>query len=128
MSLRFLIDNALSPRFARSLMAANLDAIHVRAINMHAATDEAILAHALADGRIVISEDTDFGTLLARSGATRPSIVLFRTSRKSTDFLCDLLLRNLASVTDDLLRGAVVVFDDRRIRIRSLPLRSTSAG
>ena len=34
-----------------------------------------------------------------------------------------LIMANLDEIEDDLRAGAVVVFDDRRIRIRSLPLR-----
>jgi predicted nuclease of predicted toxin-antitoxin system len=45
---------------------------------MLAAPDQAILAHAASSG-LVISADTDFGELLAVTGATRPSVVLLRS-------------------------------------------------
>jgi predicted nuclease of predicted toxin-antitoxin system len=41
--MRFLIDNALSPRVAEGLRAAGHDVIHVRDIGLAAATDEIIL-------------------------------------------------------------------------------------
>jgi len=76
--LKFLIDNALPPRLAELLQGAGYDAIHVKALGMHAAKDEQILARALNEDRIVVSADTDFGTLLAMQDARAPSFILFR--------------------------------------------------
>jgi predicted nuclease of predicted toxin-antitoxin system len=67
--LRFLIDNALPPLLAELLISAGHDAVHVRAYGMHAASDEVILARALAEDRIVVSADTDFGAILAAQEA-----------------------------------------------------------
>ncbi len=44
--MRFLIDNALSPRIAEGLNEAGHDAIHVRDIGLASATDDKILSHA----------------------------------------------------------------------------------
>jgi predicted nuclease of predicted toxin-antitoxin system len=75
--LRFLIDNALPPRLADLLSAAGHNAVHVSAYQMQAASDEVTLARARED-RVVVSADTDFGTLLANQEAERPSFILFR--------------------------------------------------
>jgi len=42
------------------------------------AADDVVLALVAAEERVLISADADFGTLLARSGATEPSVVLRR--------------------------------------------------
>lgn len=68
----------LSPRLADLLRAAGHDAMHVRDLGLASAPDEVVMTAARTDLRTLISADTDFGTLLARTGATAPSFLLIR--------------------------------------------------
>ena len=121
--MRFLVDNALPPKLARLLTAAGHDAIHVRHIGMPDAEDSLILARALSDERIIVSCDSDFGTLLALHEAFRPSFILFRASNAmAAEEYTALLLPNLPILEGPLQRGAIVVFRGDRLRIRSLPI------
>ena len=122
MDLQFLIDNSMSPRFAEGLRERGIDAIHVRERGLAAASDSTILALALELNRVVIALDTDFGTLLALRRESKPSVVQFRTSRKSQGHLLPLFLANLQNFASDLRSGAVVVVEDARIRVRRLPI------
>ena len=69
----------------------------------------------------IVSGDTDFGTLLAMSRRTSPSVILFRSRNALTaDQQAELILSHLGDLTPDLSNGAVVVVSDDRIRIRRL--------
>ena len=110
------------PRLAEQLRAAGHDAVHVRDYGLEAAADAEIFERAAVGSRVLVSADTDFATLLAIRSSSRPSVVLFRRSaERRPEQQAALLLANLAAVSDELEAGAVVVFEPRRIRVRSLP-------
>jgi predicted nuclease of predicted toxin-antitoxin system len=121
--VRFLIDNALSPTVGEELGRAGHDAVHVRELGMQAAADEEIFDRAAEDSRIVISADTDFGTLLAIRKQAAPSVILFRHGgqHRPADQAA-LLKANLPQLADALEGGSIVVIAPDRIRIRALPL------
>lgn len=123
--MKFLIDNALSPRVAELLEEAGHDVVHVRSRGLHAADDEHIFSLAATEGRTIVAADTDFGALLALRGHTRPSVILFRRGTpRRPDLQAALLIANLPVIESELEQGAIVALYDTRLRIRRLPIGS----
>ncbi|WP_018635454.1 DUF5615 family PIN-like protein [Parafrankia elaeagni] len=121
--MRFLLDNNLSNTLATGLREAGHDVLHVRDVELGAADDTTVLGFARDERRVLISADTDFGGILARSGLDSPSVILFRREggRRPVEQI-RLLLANLDQLAEALKDGSMIVLTDRLVRIRKLPL------
>lgn len=121
--MKYLIDNAISPKVSEMLRANGYDSLHVRELGMDRLPDDLIFEYAAKDGWTVISVDTDFGTLLASRRSRQPSVVLLRRSGNRRPFSqAALLLANLPALEASLADGCVAILTDSRIRIRKLPI------
>jgi len=123
MKLKFIIDNALSPIFSNQLQTHGFDVIHVRDMNMQKCSDEEIFDFAQQEERIIVSADTDFGTIIALRNEKYPSIIIFRRikNRKPLEQVA-LLISNLKQIEEYLIKGSIVIIEDKRIRVRPLPI------
>lgn len=120
--MNLLIDESLQHDLARLLSQAGHNAVHVTDLGLRGASDEALLAQAAQDDRVMVTADTDFGTLLALTGASEPSVILLRRSGRRTTERIHIVLTVLALAGEHLERGAVVTVEHDRLRIRQLPI------
>jgi hypothetical protein len=70
--MKFLLDSNLSHRVAQLLRDGGINAAHVRDNNLQHATDSMIVEFARQHAFVLVSEDTDFGELLARQCTVAP--------------------------------------------------------
>jgi predicted nuclease of predicted toxin-antitoxin system len=120
--VKFLADMGISARTIATLREQGHDAVHVREIGLDRASDATILEQARADGRVVLTVDLDFGQLLAANLQATPSVVIFRVHDQTPASITPRLLRVVAERSTDLEDGAIILVEDRRYRIRSLPI------
>lgn len=121
--MKFLVDHMLSIRLAQRLSARGHEAVHVRDLGLAAAPDSKLMALAKTQGRVVISADRDFGTLLAELEASQPSIIYLRGRvAREPDELAALIANNLPRLEAALAKGSIVVIEPGRMRIRRLPI------
>jgi predicted nuclease of predicted toxin-antitoxin system len=69
-----MIDMNLTPEWVPFLGQEGWDAVHWSTIGDPQATDATIMARALTEKRVVFTHDLDFGTLLALTHASGPSV------------------------------------------------------
>jgi predicted nuclease of predicted toxin-antitoxin system len=120
--VRFLVDECLSPTLAANLRHAGHDAVHIVDLGKCGVPDTVVMQVARLQRRVLLSADTDFGELLARSNDDGPSVVLFRGHEVEPATMAVTLLANLDQIDELLTVGAIVVILDDRIRVRRLPL------
>lgn len=122
--MKLLVDANLSPRVAALLSEGGYDASHVQDHGLLTAGDEAILRCALDRSQVIVSADSDFGTMLALTGMSSPSLILLRSAdHLSPDEQAHLLLANFPAVAHDLDTGCVVSISRNHLRVRPLPIQ-----
>ena len=121
MSTAILVDMNLSPDWVPMLTTHGWPAVHWSSVGDPRATDKVIMAWALANHHIVFTHDLDFGTALALTHATGPSVLQVRAQDVFSDHLGPLVFAALRQHEADLAAGALVVVDEKRSRVRVLP-------
>ena len=104
------------------LREAGHDVVHLREEGLHQLPDSEILAKAYAEQRIVLTCDLDFGDLLAASGATLPSVILLRLKNYTPDYVNPRISEVITACEQLLQNGAIVIVQDTRYRVRTLPI------
>ena len=114
--MKFLLDAcASSGPLIAALKKLGCDVLSVRD-RMPQASDEEVLALAVEEDRVLITEDKDFGELVFLRGLPHPGIVrlIEMTPAERANIMGTLLQRHAGAMRD----GAIIVVSKERIRIR----------
>lgn len=121
--MRFLADAGISPKTVEFLRQLGHDAVHVRDLGMQRAADQDVVERARAENRVIVAFDLDFGEILALGVLDRPSVILFRLADETPESVNRRLASVLSERSEALDSGALILVEDTRYRMRSLPMR-----
>ena len=122
MSVQLVVDMNLSPEWVAELARQGWSAVHWSTVGDPAAEDSVIMAWALANDHVVFTHDLDFGTMLALTHATGPSVLQVRGQDVLPEDIGFVVIAALRQHDDALAAGALVVVDVKKSRVRVLPL------
>jgi len=98
------------------------ECIHLRDEGLQRMPDGEIFKKAAVENRIILTFDLDFGEVVATSGSRLPSVLIFRLRNARADHVIQRMEVALQHAAEVLQREAIVVAEERRIRIRELPI------
>ncbi len=124
--MKFLLDQGLPRSAIQHLKDFGLEAEHVGNLGLATATDEGIIAAGRERGSIVVTLDSDFHALLARTNASSPSVIRIRIQGLNGIDVARVIDQVAKASENDLVAGAAVTVTTRRLALRKLPLLSQS--
>ena len=120
--MKILIDMNLSPQWAGFLADSGVEAVHWSSIGAADAGDAEIFTYAGAHDFTVLTNDLDFGCILAVTHGDKPSVVQIRAGALGPDRIGGTVLGAIKQLSEDIEKGALVTIDLNRTRLRLLPL------
>ncbi len=118
--MRFVADECVSPVIVARLRARGHDVLSILE-TYRSAKDSFILALAAREGRILLTEDNDYGELIFRGSAARPAGVILLRMLDATVAERLSRLETVLAELGDQVPGRHVVIGPGRARIRELP-------
>lgn len=113
-----MADESCDFSVVRALRAAGFDVLAITESSAGAA-DADVLATALRENRILITEDKDFGRLVFAANRETAGVVLLRFRAKERDTVARRTVETLAR-EEGRLAGAFLVIQPRRTRLTRL--------
>ena len=122
--MKILVDMNLSPEWLGVLEQAGWEASHWSTVGSPTAPDTDLLAWARQHGWVLLTQDLDFAELLYHTQAGTPSVVLLRLRNELDSAQQARVCTLLRTATATLETGALLVIDERRARLRRLPIET----
>jgi len=121
--MKFLLDMNLSPNLATVLSQAGFQTIHWSDVGDPRATDRSILNWAMENNFSIITNDLDFGAILAASNADCPSVIQIRAQDVSPGHIAPIIFTVLEKYEKYIEDGALISVDETLSRARILPIK-----
>lgn len=116
--MKFLLDENLSPAHAALLRSMGYDAVAVMEVGLAGASDPAVAAFAVEQGRLLITLDGDFANIIRFPPDRTAGIIRLRLHPPTEGAIERRLRSAIPQLADRDLSGRLVVVQADRIRIR----------
>jgi len=117
--VRLFADECVASTIIRRLRSEGFDVVAAADV-CPTADDDAVLAHAYQDGRVLITADKDFGELVVRLGHRTYGVISLALGDLAVATRADIAVARLAEL-GDRIRGNFVTIEPGRVRVRPLP-------
>lgn len=119
--MKLLVDMNLSPDWVPFLSSEGIESIHWSAVGTATAPDTQIMEFASVNGYAVLTQDLDFGAILAVTQVSTPSVVQIRSDDLDPRVIGKLIVAALVESKAEIESGALITVDSKRSRLRLLP-------
>lgn len=91
--MKLLFDENISPQHAARLRNMGYDAVATTELNLSGASDSAVRAAAIADERVLVTLDADFGNILRYPPIESPGVIWLRLHPPTETAICEAIDR-----------------------------------
>jgi predicted nuclease of predicted toxin-antitoxin system len=120
--MKILVDMNLSPSWAGFLTRNGIEAVHWSSVGSPDASDAEIITYAKAHDFTILTNDLDFGFILAITHGKKPSVIQTRTGALGTDKIGEIVIKTINLLAADIDKGALVTIHPHKTRVTLLPL------
>lgn len=120
--IKLVVDIGLPPAWVEVFAKHGWPALHWSNIGDPRAKDPVVMSWAREHNHIVFTHDLDFGTLLALTRASGPSVIQVRAQDVVPEHLEDVVVSTIHAYEQQLQEGALLTVDEGRGKVRMLPI------
>lgn len=120
--IKIVVDVGLTPAWADVFTQHGWPAVHWSTLGDVRAADRVVMTWARDNGHVVFTHDLDFGTVLALTQATGPSVIQVRAHDVLSAHLGQVVVTAIRTHETQLRDGAIVTVDEARSKVRVLPI------
>jgi predicted nuclease of predicted toxin-antitoxin system len=120
--MKILVDMNLSPSWAGFLTENGIEAVHWSSVGSSDASDTEIITYAKIHDFTVLTNDLDFGFILAITHGKKPSVIQTRTGALGPNKIGEIVIKTINLLSTDIDQGALVTIHPHKTRVTLLPL------
>ena len=104
------------------------EVVHALDLGLARAADEEIVDQAKAKGMTILTEDLDFGAMLAVTREIEPGVIILRVGNWRREAIEDRLRTVFEALPEESFKNSIATVDRHRVRFRRLPIQTQGSS